>query len=63
MSMGDEYEGVPEGDPDVDLDLPWRARAADVIPGGASTGSKRVAALYGEGTEFAPRTTRVRPAV
>ena len=52
--QGTEYEGVPEGDPDVDLDVPWRARAADVIPGGASTGSKRVAALYGEGTEFGP---------
>ncbi|MES2522036.1 MAG: aminotransferase class III-fold pyridoxal phosphate-dependent enzyme [Gemmatimonadota bacterium] len=26
----------------------WRARAADVIPGGSSTGSKRPDALYGE---------------
>jgi glutamate-1-semialdehyde 2,1-aminomutase len=51
---GDEFEGVPEGDPDVDLDVQWRARAADVIPGGASTGSKRFAALYGEGAEFGP---------
>lgn len=25
----------------------WRARAADVIPGGSSTGSKRPEALYG----------------
>ena len=47
-----EFEGVPEGDPDADLDLPWRVRAADVIPGGASTGSKRAAALYGEWTDF-----------
>jgi len=50
----DEFEGIPEGDPDVDLDAQWRARASDVIPGGASTGSKRVAALYGEGTDFGP---------
>jgi glutamate-1-semialdehyde 2,1-aminomutase len=49
-----EFEGVPEGDPDADLDLPWRVRAADVIPGGASTGSKRAGALYGEGTDFGP---------
>jgi len=51
---GEEYEGVPEGDVDVDLDQQWRGRAADVIPGGASTGSKRAAALYGEGTAFGP---------
>jgi glutamate-1-semialdehyde 2,1-aminomutase len=44
----DEGNGVPEGDRDADLDLEWRERAADVIPGGASTGSKRVAALYGD---------------
>lgn len=29
-------------------DAEWRERAATVIPGGASTGSKRVEALYGE---------------
>jgi len=51
---GEEYEGVPEGDSDVDLDQQWRGRAADVIPGGASTGSKRPSALYGEGTAFGP---------
>lgn len=51
---GEEYDGVPEGDLDVDLDQQWRSRAADVIPGGASTGSKRAAALYGEGTSFGP---------
>jgi glutamate-1-semialdehyde aminotransferase len=49
-----EYDGVPEGEPDADADLRWRSRAADVIPGGASTGSKRAAALYGEGTMFGP---------
>jgi glutamate-1-semialdehyde aminotransferase len=51
---GEDYEGIPEGDSDVDLDQQWRGRAADVIPGGASTGSKRPAALYGEGTTFGP---------
>jgi glutamate-1-semialdehyde aminotransferase len=51
---GDEYEGPPEGDLDVDLDLQWRDRAADVVPGGASTGSKRAGALYGEGSTFGP---------
>ena len=30
-----------------DADRSWRARAAAVIPGGASTGSKQAAALYG----------------
>ena len=47
-------EGVPEGDRDADLDLGWDTRASDVIPGGASTGSKRVAALYGEGSTIGP---------
>lgn len=51
----DDFEDVPpEGDRDVDVDLQWRGRAADVIPGGASTGSKRAVSLYGEGTEFGP---------
>ena len=45
---------VPEGDRDVDLDLEWRERAPDVIPGGASTGSKRSAALYGERSTSGP---------
>ena len=44
----------PEGHRDVDIDLEWRDRAADVIPGGASTGSKQPAALYGAGTRFGP---------
>lgn len=50
----EDVEGVPEGDADADLDREWRARAADVIPGGASTGSKRPDALYGAGTNFGP---------
>ena len=32
----------------------WRERAADLIPGGASTGSKRPDALYGSETTFGP---------
>ena len=53
---GDDADGdvVPEGDRDVDLDLEWRERAPDVIPGGASTGSKRSAALYGERSTVGP---------
>ena len=35
-------------------DAAWRARAAAVILGGASTGSKRPDALYGAGTSFGP---------
>lgn len=44
----------PEGHRDVDVDLEWRDRAADVIPGGASTGSKQPAALYGPDSRFGP---------
>ena len=51
---GEDYDGIPEGDPDVDVDRQWRDRAADVIPGGASTGSKRPAALYGEMSSGGP---------
>lgn len=36
------------------LDSAWRARAAAVIPGGASTGSKRPDALFGEDAEGCP---------
>ncbi len=36
------------------LDAAWRARAAAVIPGGASTGSKRPDALFGEDAEDVP---------
>ena len=48
-------EGEPEASPDDDaIDLEWRDRAAAVIPGGASTGSRRPAALYGEATASGP---------
>jgi glutamate-1-semialdehyde aminotransferase len=36
------------------LDSAWRARAAAVIPGGASTGSKRPDALFGEDADDVP---------
>ncbi len=42
------------GLPEEALDRAWAARAADVIPGGASTGSKRPAALYGTDAPDAP---------
>ena len=38
---------VPDDD-EHDVDGSWRARAETVIPGGASTGSKRSAALFGD---------------
>ena len=41
---------APEDAPDVD----WRARAAALIPGGASTGSKRPASLYGDADADGP---------
>ena len=48
-------EEIPEhDDEDTDLDGRWRVRAADVIPGGASTGSKRPEALYGIESEVGP---------
>ncbi len=45
----DEREGdiAPESE-ERSADDSWRARAAVVIPGGASTGSKRPSAMYGE---------------
>ena len=49
----DSSDGVPEAD-DSDLDAGVRERAEAVIPGGASTGSKRHDALYGEGADFGP---------
>ncbi len=39
MNRGIPFAGVPDDD--------WRSRAADVIPGGSSTGSRRPDALYG----------------
>ena len=44
----DDDDGVPEGDAEHVTHEPWRERAAAAIPGGSSTGSKRVDALYGD---------------
>ena len=46
----DDVEGTPEDAPAVD----WRARAAAVLPTGASTGSKRAEALYGDADADGP---------
>lgn len=37
-----------------DVELSWRQRAAESIPGGTSTGSKQPAALFGEGNAHGP---------
>jgi glutamate-1-semialdehyde 2,1-aminomutase len=47
---GSEPEAEPEEAPDID----WRARAAAVLPTGASTGSKRPEALYGSEDAIGP---------
>lgn len=58
--VGEEEEtedegGVPEAVAGEDeIDEGWRERAAAVIPGGTSTGSKRPAALYGDATTTGP---------
>lgn len=51
-----EVEEVPpEWDEGAgEIDLSWRKRAADVIPGASSTGSKAPASLYGPGNEHGP---------
>jgi glutamate-1-semialdehyde aminotransferase len=53
-SDSEEADGIPEGDRDGDPDVEWKDRALDVVPGGASTGSKRFAALYGDGATGGP---------
>ena len=60
----DELEALGHPEPDTDDDSfeapeiaperSWRERAEAVLPTGASTGSKRVAALYGDGDTDAP---------
>src|SRR6476660_5259544 len=47
---GEEPESIPEESDEID----WRARAAQVLPTGASTGSKRPAALYGSDDAVGP---------
>ena len=49
-------EGLPpEDDQDAEaVERSWRDRARDALPGGSSTGSKRPAAIYGDGNEEGP---------
>jgi glutamate-1-semialdehyde 2,1-aminomutase len=50
-----ESDVPPEWDASgEEVEQSWRARAADAIPGGTSTGSKRPDALYGDGNETGP---------
>jgi glutamate-1-semialdehyde 2,1-aminomutase len=52
---GDDESVAPEQDTDFEeRERRWRTRAAEVIPGGTSTGSKRAAALYGEENTIGP---------
>src|SRR4051812_34370710 len=48
--LEEEAERAPEETDEID----WRARAAEVIPSGASTGSKRASALYGSSDVVGP---------
>lgn len=52
QSADDEQE--PESVPEEAHAIDWRARAADVLPTGASTGSKRPTALYGSDAAAGP---------
>src|SRR5690242_576051 len=45
---------VDDGPPEDIIERSWRDRAAAVLPTGASTGSKRPLALYGDETADAP---------
>ncbi|MEP7345436.1 MAG: aminotransferase class III-fold pyridoxal phosphate-dependent enzyme [Gemmatimonadaceae bacterium] len=48
-------EGAPESAASgVELELDWRTRAAALIPGGTSTGSKRPMSLYGDAEAEGP---------
>lgn len=49
-----EFDGEPEAFPEESDAVDWRARAAQVIPNGASTGSKRAAVLYGSDDAIGP---------
>src|SRR5690349_7745577 len=46
----ESIDGAPEDAAEID----WRARALAVLPTGASTGSKRVEALYGDAEAVGP---------
>ena len=52
---GDESSDVdPESEPEEAAAVDWRGRAVHVLPTGASTGSKRPAALYGSDDAIGP---------
>ena len=60
-ARGPEPESEPDESPDEDIEAPelepqrsWRERAEAVLPTGASTGSKRAAALYGSASADGP---------
>jgi glutamate-1-semialdehyde aminotransferase len=50
----EDEESEPEAEPEEAPGIDWGVRAAAVIPGGASTGSKRPAALYGRDDAIGP---------
>jgi glutamate-1-semialdehyde 2,1-aminomutase len=50
----DEYDDGVEGAPEDAEEIDWRARANAVLPTGASTGSKRAEALYGDAEATGP---------
>src|SRR5438552_6665647 len=51
--LPDDPESLEVGKEETD-DLDWRSRARAVIPTGASTGSKRAEALYGDADAIGP---------
>lgn len=53
LAGADEYDGE-EGIPEDAVAINWRERALAVLPTGASTGSKRVEALYGDPAAVGP---------
>jgi len=50
LEAGAEVEGAPEDAAEID----WLQRAVAILPTGASTGSKRVEALYGDESAIGP---------
>lgn len=50
----DDSDAIAEGPPEDVVERRWRDRADDVLPTGASTGSKRALALYGDESADAP---------
>ena len=50
----DEDGAEPESAPEESDAIDWRGRAAQVLPTGASTGSKRVEGLYGSADAIGP---------